>query len=241
VGDFFAQKTNDYITNATYSLFGGDSAIGNGEILKPGEQLTKPVNLDGYMNVRSYLTFALPVKGMKSNVNFNGGISYTKQPGLINSRENMSKNLTFSLGTVIASNISEFVDFTVSYSANFNKVRNNLRADLNQKYFSHNGGLQLHLLSKRGWFLQNDINNRLYTGLGEGFNQNFFLWNAGIGKKFLKDRKGEVKMSVFDLLKQNRSINRTILDDGGIRDDRNVVLTQYFMLTFTYNLRNWHS
>ena len=241
VGDLFAQKTDDYITNATYSLFGSDSAIGNGEVLKPGEQLTKPVNLDGYMNLRSYLTFAMPVKWIKSNLNLNGGIAYVKQPGLINSRQSMSNNVTFSLGTVLASNISEFVDFTISYSANFNTVHNDLRADLNQKYFSHSGGLQFHLLSQKGWFLHNDINNRLYTGLGEGFNQNFWLWNAGIGKKFLKDKKGELKVSVFDLLKQNRSVNRTILDDGGIRDDRNVVLTQYFMLTFTYNLRNWRS
>ena len=183
----------------------------------------------------------MPVKWIKSNLNLNGGIAYVKQPGLINSRQSMSNNVTFSLGTVLASNISEFVDFTISYSANFNTVHNDLRADLNQKYFSHSGGLQFHLLSQKGWFLHNDINNRLYTGLGEGFNQNFWLWNAGIGKKFLKDKKGELKVSVFDLLKQNRSVNRTILDDGGIRDDRNVVLTQYFMLTFTYNLRNWRS
>jgi hypothetical protein len=238
VGNVFAQKIDDYITNATFSPLNGDSAIGNGEILKIGEQLTKPVNLDGYTNLRSFLTFAFPLKFIKSNFNMNGGVSYSKQPGLINYEENTSKNYTYSFGTVIASNVSQYIDFTISYTANFNKVANNIRPELDQKYFSHVGGLQFNLLSKQGWFFQNDLNNRVYTGLGEGFNQNFWLWNLGVGKKFLKDRRGELKLSVFDLLKQNRSISREITDSY-IQDVSNRVLTQYFMFTFSYNLRNF--
>jgi hypothetical protein len=76
-------------------------------------------------------------------------------------------------------------------------------------------------------------------GLSEGFNQNYVLWNMGAGKKFLPQNKGELKISVFDLLKQNRSINRTITETGNIEDTRNVVLQQYFMLTFSYNLKNF--
>jgi vacuolar-type H+-ATPase subunit D/Vma8 len=58
------------------------------------------------------------------------------------------------------------------------------------------------------------------------------------GKKILKDQKGELKLSVFDLLKQNRSINRNVTGEY-IEDVQNQVLQQYFMLTFTYNLRNF--
>ena len=58
------------------------------------------------------------------------------------------------------------------------------------------------------------------------------------GKKVLKNQKGEIKVSVFDLLKQNQSITRNITANY-IEDLRNQVLTQYFMLHFTYNLRNF--
>ncbi|MFN2440893.1 MAG: outer membrane beta-barrel protein, partial [Chitinophagaceae bacterium] len=109
---------------------------------------------------------------------------------------------------------------------------------LNNDYYSQVASLQLNLLSKTGWFFQNDLNNQRYTGLTEGFNQNYFLWNMSIGKKLLKDRKGELKLSVFDLLKQNESITRNVTETY-IQDIRNEVLTQYFMLTFTYNLRNF--
>jgi hypothetical protein len=43
---------------------------------------------------------------------------------------------------------------------------------------------------------------------------------------------------VFDLLKQNQSISRTVTSDG-IEDRQSLVLQQYFMLTFTYNLKNF--
>jgi hypothetical protein len=170
----------------------------------------------------------------------NGGVSYAKQPGLVNDQENISDNYTYSLGSVIASNVSQYIDFTVSYTANFSTVKNSISTanTADQNYFSHLGGLQFNLLSKNGWFFQNDLNNRVYTGLGEGFNQNFWLWNLGVGKKFLKDRKGELKLSVFDLLKQNRSISREVTESY-IQDVTNRVLTQYFMITFSYNLRNF--
>jgi hypothetical protein len=243
----FGQKTNNYITNATYTIqdtaVRKDSLIGNSILMQVGEQLTKPVNLSGYTNVRSFMTFAVPVKFIKSNLNLNSGLSYQRQPGLVNSNEIESQSYTYSLGTVIASNVSEFVDFTVSYTANFNRVnasafQKNEKVVTKNNYFNHLGGVQFNLLSKNGWFFQNDLSNRLYSGYGAGVDQNYWLWNLAAGKKFLKNRKGELKVSVFDLLKQNVSITRDITESY-IEDVRNRVLTRYFMLTFTYNLRNF--
>jgi hypothetical protein len=87
---------------------------------------------------------------------------------------------------------------------------------------------------------QSDLNNQVYRGLTAGFNQNYWLWNLAVGKKFLKDQKGELKLSVFDLLKQNQAINREV-NEIYIQDVQNDVLQQYFMLTFTYKLRNFGS
>ena len=236
-GNVFLQTASNYITNATFVPF-RDSILNNSLVLKSGQQLTKPINLDGYLSVRSFVNFAVPIKFIKSNLNMNGGVSYNKLPGVINNQNNVSKNFTYSLGAVVASNVSQYVDFTLSYSANFNKVTNEIQPQLDNNYFSGIGSLQLNLLSKKGWFFQNDLNNQVYNGLTAGYNQSYFLWNMSAGKKFLKSKKGELKLSVFDLLKQNRSINRNVTETY-IEDVRNEVLQQYFMLTFSYNLRNF--
>jgi uncharacterized membrane protein YgcG len=236
--NIFLQAQQDYISSAVYTATLGDSVIAPGNILKRGAQLTKPVNLDGYKSFRSFFTFSQPVKFIKSNINLSTGFSYSKLPALINNVTSMTDNYTFTTGVVVASNISEFVDFNLSYNANFNTAKSNAQNGTTTRYINQAAGLQMNLLSKSGWFLQNDINNQTYSGLGDGFNQSFWLWNAGIGKKFLKKKEAELKLTVFDLLKQNQSISREVTSTY-ITDSQSKVLQQYFMLTFTYSLKNF--
>ena len=233
----YVQQADDYVTNATY-IAAADSVLSNNVILNKGAQLTKPVNLGGYLSLRSFLTYAMPVKFIKSNLNLNGGFTWAKTPGLVNYLSTVTNNYTYSGGAVVASNISEYIDFNLSYSISYSVASNALLLQQNNSYTMQNAGLQVNLLSKKGWFVQNDISNQSYSGLSSGFNQNYWLWNAAVGKKFLKKQTGELKLSVFDLLKQNRSISRTVTESY-IEDVQNQVLTQYFMLTFSYKLKNF--
>jgi hypothetical protein len=180
----------------------------------------------------------MPLKFIKSNLNWNGGISYSKLPGLIDNVENISNNFNYNVGAVLSSNISEYVDFTLSYSANINTVKNTIQTSLNNNYFTSSAGITANLLTKKGLFFNNDLSNETYKGLSAGLNTNFWLWNIAIGQKFLKNQNGELKLSVFDLLKQNKSISRDVTNSQ-IQDVQNQVLQQYFMLTFTYKLRNF--
>lgn len=235
--NIFLQTAANYISNATY-IVSADSVIQQGVELKRGSQLSKPVNLDGYRSLRSFFTYSMPIKVIKTTLNLNAGFSYSKLPGMVNYVKTNTDNLVYNTGIVLASNISEYVDFNINYNIGFNDAKNSLNKNLNNRFINQTAGFALNLLSKKGWFLQNDISNQIYTGLSEGLNQRFLLWNAGIGKKFLKNRAGELKLSVFDLLKQNQSISRTI-SETGIVDTQSQVLQQYFMLTFTYNLKNF--
>jgi hypothetical protein len=233
----FAQQVNDYITNGTW-VASKDSVIQNGILLRQGAQFSKPINLSGYWSLRSFANYGIPLKAIKSNLSLNGGIGYVRTPGSVNGISNFTNNYSYSAGVAIASNISEFVDYTISYNGNFNNAINSFNPNLNNKFYSHNASAKLNLLTKKGWFLLNDLGNQVYTGLADGFNQNFWLWNVSAGKKFLSKQRGELKVTVFDLLKQNQSVSRTV-DALYIEDVQTVVLQQYFMLTFTYSLRNF--
>ena len=158
---------------------------------------------------------------------------------MIDNVNNVSNNLNYNLGAVLASNISEYVDFTLSYTANINKVTNTLQPNMNQNYFTSSASVSANLLSKSGWFFNNNLTNQSYKGLiSSTINQNYWLWNIAIGKKFLKKQDAELKFSVFDLLKQNKSISVNVTDSY-IQNVQNQVLQQYFMLTFTYKLKNF--
>ena len=55
----------------------------------------------------------------------------------------------------------------------------------------------------------------------------------------MKNNAAEIKLSVFDMLKQNNSISRSVTETY-IEDSKSNVLQRYFMLTFTYNIRKFN-
>jgi hypothetical protein len=232
--NLFLQTTSNYITNATYFT---DTVINNIPI-SGNAQFTKPVNMDGYRSLRTFFTYSMPLKFMKTTFNLNAGFSYSRLPGMVDYQKTFTNSYIYNGGVVLASNISEFVDFNLSYTANLTQSKTNTTNSTNTEFLNQAIGAQVNLLNKKGWFIQNDISGNTFSGLSGGLNQSFWLWNAGIGKKFLKNKAGELKLTVFDLLKQNQSIVRTI-NENSITDAQTQVLQQYFMLTFTYSLKNF--
>ena len=144
-----------------------------------------------------------------------------------------------SQGIVFSSNISEKVDFTISYTANYNIINNSLQADANNSdYFSHTATVKLNWIFWKGFFIGGDATNYLYDGLSQSFNQNYFLVDPYIGKKLFKNQNGEVKFLAFDLLKQNKSITQTVTSDY-IENIQTQMLQRYFMIMFTYNIKKY--
>ncbi len=235
--NFFIQKSDNYIANATY-IAANDSTLDNGIVLKKGSQLSKPLNLDGYFLFRTSFTYSLPVKWAKSTVNLTSSMIYTKLPGVINAVSTNTQTYVYNLGIGFVSNISEYIDYNINYAANINQAQTRGGTILNNNYVNHAISLSFNVLSKSGWFVQNDLNHQIFKGLSAGYDQNFTLWNAGIGKKLFKNKTGEIKISVFDILKQNQSVSRLVTNTY-IEDSRSEVLKQYFMLTFSYNLKNF--
>ena len=233
------RKTDNYIGNSTFTAR-ADTLLQEGVILNQGSQFTQPVNLDDYWNLRSFISYGMPSGFLKSNLNFNTGITYNRTPGIINEEKNISETLNLNQGVVLGSNISQNVDFTVSYTANYNVVTNSVQPDLDDNYFLHTLGVKFNWIFWKGINLRNELSHQLYRGLSDEFNDDFLLWNVSLGKKLFKNQRGEIRATVFDLLDQNISISRTVTESY-IEDLDTQVLRQYFMLSFIYNIRNFKS
>src|SRR6187455_3208061 len=235
--NFFGSLTDNYVATATYTAT-KDSVLTPSVKLYKGSQLTKPINLDGQRNLNVFVTYAQPLKFIKTNISLNTGFIANRTPGLINNEEGVTTSYNYNAGVVLASNISQYVDYTVSYNGSFNNAKNTLQPEADNKYFSHTTSARLNLLSKKGWLFNTDLSNQIYSGLSDGYNQSYWLWNMAIAKKILKGQKGEIRLAVFDLLDQNQSISRNVTETY-FEDVTTMVLKQYFMLTFTYNLKNF--
>ena len=238
---FFFIMTNiieDYIGNSTF-IARKDTFLSEQNIfLRQGTQLNRPVNLDGNWVVRSYTTYSTPIKKIKSTLNINLGFSYSNLPGLINDKKNIATTTAYNTGLVLASNISDKLDFTLSWNAYFNYVNNSLQSSSNNNYLYHLANGKLNWNFYKSFFLASEINYTFYDGLESNFNQQFSLWNNSIAWKFLKNNSGEIKFSVYDVLKQNNSVSRSVTETY-IEDLQTKVLQRYYMATFTWTFRKF--
>ena len=230
--------TSDFIGNSTF-LTTKDTLINNEILLRSGGQLSRPINLDGNIRSSFFLTYGAPLKKLKTQFNLNTRVSFNRTPGLINGVSNLNDNTTLSQGLTFNSNISQNVDFSVSTTGSYNIVNSSLQQNLDNNFYQQESNIRLYFSSKNGkFFMGNNVAHSLYSGLSEGFNQNFWLWNMEGGFRFAKNNKAELKAVLFDVLNQNNSISRTI-SDVAVTDVFTNVLTRYGMITFTYILGNF--
>ncbi len=238
--------TNNALTTLTQIASSGSAGIrvpsgDSAYILRPGTQLSKPVNLDGAFNIGSRLNWSRPVLKGKANLNTGLSFDYRETPSLIQiddaePRRNTSKNPGVTLDLGLGSNISERIDFNISSATSYNQVVNTLQSSLNQTYWIQRTGLQVNWMPKGKWVINTDINHQLYSGFQANFDQSIYLWNASLGRKFGKKNEWDFRLQFYDLLNQNQSIIRNV-NETYFEDVRTTVLTRYVMVQLTYNLR----
>lgn len=229
--------TADQIVNSTW-LAGADNPYATEWDIPRGAQLVVPVNISGAWNARSFMAYSLPFSLIRSNLNLDLSYNFQNNPGLVNGERSESRNHVLSSGVSVSSNISQNLDFSLSARPAWNVVRNTLQPGADNAFLSQLSTVRLNWQLWGGIVLRTDINHQYFGGLAEGFNQNFWLWNLAIGKKVFRNERGEIAVAVNDLLNQNRNISRSVTETW-IEDTRTNALTQFFMLSFTYNLRHF--
>lgn len=231
-----ASKTDNYVSNTTYIIH-SDTLVQHVSV-KRGSQLTVPTNVDGYYSVRGFGVYGFPLTFIKSNLNLNFGYTLKNTPAIINSQLNHSLSNSYSGGMYLASNISANLDFSLSYNGSYNVVSNSIQSKSNNSYYNHTAGVKVNYLYRNRLVLNTDINQSQYFGLSESYNQDYMLWNAYIGYKFLKSQSLELKLSVYDILNQNKTISRTITETYS-EDSNTQSLKRYALLTLTYTFKHF--
>ncbi len=200
-----------------------------------GIKHTKPVNVNGVYNIMGDVNLGLPLSFLKGRISFGSSVNYNRGKQFINSASNTISALVLGPDFRMDLNITDMLDigFTARYT--YNKTKYSLRPDLNTEYFNHQYGTELNWQMPKGFFLSTDFNYSINSQLAQGFNTKVPLWNASVSKQVLKEKRGELKLTAFDLLHQNIGISRNT-NQNYIEDVRTATLQQYFLLSFTYSL-----
>lgn len=203
-------------------------------------QYTKPINMDGYWSMRTHLSYGLPIGFLKSNFNVMAGVVYSTTPSQIDGQRNNAENMGYDFRAVLGSNISENVDFTLSWNGTYNIAKNSILSgsEAKNRYFNHTAQGNLKVVFPLGFTLTASAAYTQYTGFTNNYNDDYLLCNAYIGKKVFRNKRGEIMIGVNDIFNQNKAFVRTT-GSGWTQNATNSVVGRYYMVQFSYNLRRF--
>ena len=213
--------------------------IVNATTISPsGAQEVKPINANGFYSLFGFLNFSRPVKwGTQTvNVSLNTNLFGTQSMSFLNDRANTAQNLSVGQGLSLNTNINEKTDLNLSGNITYSRATYSLQPQQNTNFLTNTANLRaFHRFGNR-LFVQTDVYYTANSGRAAGYNQQYVLLNASLGQYLFKQKQGELRLTAFDLLNQNRSLTRTTTESY-VEDVQSLVLRQYFMVSFNYSIR----
>jgi len=200
-----------------------------------GQRITQPVNVNGLYNIGITTSWGFPLRKLKSRLNLNSALSQNYNAGFINSQKNNINTWNASQEITWNYNYKEVLDLGAGMEITWNKVRYSIQRQQNIQYWNQHYTFDVNLYLPKGFSIATDIDYTTRSGLAQGYNLQAVLWNAGIAKQVFKNKKGELRLQVYDLLSQNTGVSRSS-NQNYIEDKSYNVLKRFWQLSFTYNI-----
>lgn len=220
-----------------FAAFGiTQNAIVNADVFSSnGARKSTPVNVNGTTFLFGNINYGFPIKKLKLRADVSVGLNATKNFGIINGQTNTINNTAINPSIALSYFKDNIIDIQASANLRFNKATYSLQQQLNSNFITQIYSTEVTNYLPLGLVLNNNLNYTINSGRADGFNTEVPFWNASLAKGFLKNKRMEAKITVFDILNRNIGVSRNA-NQNYIEDIRYNVLQRYFLLTFTYRL-----
>lgn len=214
--------TNNDITTSTYY----DSI---------GRTISQNINVNGSYYGQVYFGTSKPFFSKKLQIEPNASASYNSSKSLINNELNITKDLRSNLSLEFSFNF-EKVTASISGRGDYNYAYSTLNSTNTTPYTSQGIEGDVNIKLPKKIVFETNGNYTINAKRTNGYNINYFVWNASIEKTFFKSDNFILGVYAYDMLNQNISVNRSITSNI-ITDTKTNIISRYFLLkaTFKFN------
>lgn len=201
------------------------------------------VNANGIANFNSSISYNFKWKGPGIRLSVGGGYNFNRNVDFVNNFTSNNglglKNITTTNSYRISTNVYKSVDrkYDIGIGPNvlYNYTKATVNTIANAKYWSGGfdiwGNVQLPLQFEirtevNASFVQNDPRFPA--------NNNYTIWNGFLTKKIYKSQF-EARLSVYDILNQNRGYNRNF-SSYSFTETYKTTLQRFWLLSFVWNI-----
>jgi hypothetical protein len=233
-------NTFDFKSNYFFNFYGNFTQTWDGISTESfydasGITTSRPINTDGNYNASGGINLSKPtkIKGLKWNTGFYGNLN--RNVNFINNNKNTVLRISPSI------NLGSYYDtdkmqLTVRGSVGYNNATNSFQQAANRQYYTFNNYYSASVKPGKSWRIYSDLTQSLYRGQPVSSNTSVYLLNAGIERYFLKSQNLTLALNGFDLLDQNKGLQRALSATGQTTISQTNTLGQYFYLRLTYKL-----
>ncbi len=198
-----------------------------------GRQIVTPINVNGYKNLYVQLNFSKPllINGSPATFNIFPSFEYFYKPFYNNSLLVQSENQFIRLPLNFNYHIKSSASIELWGSKDILTTKLNNDGGIYNNFLS-SFGFRGNILVLKKLNLSSSIRVNKNSGTGIA-SQTINIWNANLSYRFSKLQSYEVKMSVNDILNQNKGIANTV--NGNVISFGEVNrLRRYFMINIAY-------
>jgi len=251
----FTQTDNQIVTNiVTYPEKFSKAALQANPDLKnlQNANLTQYQNSDGYYTINGNVVYAKPWSERKYTLLLNGNVSYTSTAAYSSSVDSnnvasqqlkdIAKSLVFTPSVRFRVDITDVIDAQASTSYSISNTDNSIKTGV----FGENTNIKALTLALTGknylwkdWTFSYDYSKVYNSGYSSDLKvTNPNILNVYVERRFLKDYRGTIRLSAFDLFNENTGFSTTT--NGAVVTQTNVNrLGRYYLATFTFRLQKF--
>jgi hypothetical protein len=231
--------SSGYIMNANLSFDQIQDKIVTSKVIIPDSlrQETSYINTNGFYSARGRYSLSIPLAKRKYMFTWYGGSDFSNNVAFSNNERNIGKNLGITQGLRFRIDLEDIMDseLNTSYAYNTTSYSGSSFTDRHTSQISL--GLQGRNYFFKNWILGYDFSQTFNKGFNTGINDPTLL-SFYLEHRFLKGRRGSVRLQGFDLLNQNTGVSRDVFDNE-IVDRQSNRLTTYFLVSFNFRLQHF--
>jgi hypothetical protein len=197
---------------------------------------SRPENISGGSNLGSYFNYGFPLVKTKSTLAFNSSLNFGKNLIFINELLNETISNRYNFGTDLALTPNDNFTFYLEGDWTISNTRFSVNKQLDQRFFNSSYSAEMNLKFPGDVYLSSRFNLNTFRNSRLNFNPIQPILNLSVYKIMLKSKKGEIRLSAFDVFNQNQGISQSAFQNF-VTTSRVSTLARYFMLSFTYNMR----
>ncbi|MBO7594507.1 MAG: TonB-dependent receptor, partial [Salinivirgaceae bacterium] len=210
-----------------------------------GGQETRKINLNGNWGTNGFLTLSSPLGSKKLSItstsmaNYSENVSMASATKLPNGQTVGGGKITTST-TTLSERLQinyrcDVFDFSINGSVRYLKSGNDQKSTAaagamsnatlsnDRETFDYELGANTTINLPWKMTFATDFNWRIYSGYTDGYDRDLAIWNAQITKNFTQDNRCAVRVKVFDILQQQKSISRYVSNSSVIDSESNTL------------------